>query len=414
MLKTRTPGWYNGLISVCGLAAALTCVPDHLHAQSLDEAVIEQLRTIVGKPCSTLIGPDPNSVLVGELATICARTVGGGSPSTSAGSAGGGTATPTRLPPVVQQRLKNDNDTTAKNSTATSADTVINLSENLSLFGSLEYASLDRDVTARQDGFDSSLIRLTGGIDNQITDAILAGLGFTLRNHTGDFNGGGDFQTDAIALLAYASFTPVEQLFVQVSGGYSSENHARNRKATFTAAESIPFSTTGITSSDFDASEYSLGTLFGYDMTFSNVTVGPRAGINLVLQDFDSYSEGGTTGLELQFDGSYRTSLQSILGLMASATLGTSFGVVVPQASVNWTHEFEDDSRTMNVSFVDDTRSNKFTYQNDGPDRNFFEINIGSALVLPFQVQAFVNYRALLGHAFLDSHTGTIGLRKAL
>ncbi|MGH9992545.1 MAG: autotransporter domain-containing protein, partial [Nitrososphaera sp.] len=81
------------------------------------------------------------------------------------------------------------------------------------------------------------------------------------------------------------------------------------------------------------------------------------------------------------------------------------------QVSFDWKHEFKDDQRALAVSFVGDTRATRFTYLDEAPERNFYIVNAGVSAVLPHGIQAFVNYRALVGHSFLEGHAGTIGMR---
>ena len=42
--------------------------------------------------------------------------------------------------------------------------------------------------------------------------------------------------------------------------------------------------------------------------------------------------------------------------------LRTGFGVLVPQIYANWVHEFENDQRTENFSFVDDSTNVQYSY----------------------------------------------------
>ena len=84
-----------------------------------------------------------------------------------------------------------------------------------------------------------------------------------------------------------------------------------------------------------------------------------------------------------------------------------------PQASVDWKHEFENDRRTVNVSFAEDMSNMQFVYMTESPDRNWAEINLGVAAAFPGGVQSFVNYRVTVGHTYLESHAITLGGRLA-
>ena len=83
----------------------------------------------------------------------------------------------------------------------------------------------------------------------------------------------------------------------------------------------------------------------------------------------------------------------------------------VPQASLTWKHEFENDPRDIAVSFVGDTRGTRFSYQTEAPDRDWGEINVGVGAVSPRGIQLFGNFRTLAGSKYFDSRAVTIGLR---
>ena len=124
-----------------------------------------------------------------------------------------------------------------------------------------------------------------------------------------------------------------------------------------------------------------------------------------------SERESGNSGLELKFDNFNITSSLSTLGLMGSIAFGTRFGVLVPQASFDWKHQFDLDQQKLDVSFIDDLRSKKFSYQSEEPDRDYYEINAGLVFVMPNGLQAFGNYRTITSNSLYDSDAYTLGLR---
>lgn len=286
---------------------------------------------------------------------------------------------------------------------------------SLGLWGVGEYEDLDRDRTSFEDGYDSDIWRVTVGADYMFTDRIVAGLAFDYYQHDGDFDGGGDFNHDSYGFLGFGAFRPFDHAFVQFYGGYSFKEYDRTRRATFREIEeSSGVETTfvsGNPAGDYDVDQYSAGILVDYDYSIGNVSIVPRAGFDLIHTDFETYSEKGNSGLELTFHDDDQTLLQSRVGVQAAVAFRAGFGEIVPQASVDWRHEFENDQRSVNVSFVGDTGSKRFSYETEKPDRDWFEINAGVVAVLDNKLQVFGNYRTIVGHSFFDSNAGTIGLR---
>jgi outer membrane autotransporter protein len=405
-----------GVVLFCVLSSIATFP---VRAQTLDEAVQRQLdRDPSGAvPCFTLLGPDSASVLVGALNAICTRTqpLGGAGP---VASSGGSSAAPAMLPAAIQQRMEN-----ARNDKQQAADAkphgasiVSRLDSGLSVFLSGEIESLNKEITTFEDGYSSDLWRLTTGVDYPLTDKLTVGLTVNYGRQRGDFDSGSDFQNDSFGILAYSSVHPAKEAFVQLAVGYTRKEYERKRVASFKEFDgstgSVFHNFGGSLDGNFNASEISAHTFMGYDITVGNVTFGPRAGADWVHTEFDDYVETGSSGLELMFHGDQETSLQSSIGLWGSVAMSTNLGVVVFQESIYWKHEHRRDQRDVTVSFAGDTRAKPFSFQTEPPDRTFREVNFGLSIVLPGGIQAFANYRTLLGHGFFDNHAFSAGLRR--
>ncbi len=390
--------------------------PSCLLAQTLNEAVNLQLGVVpigfVATPCGNLLGPSGNAVidLEGGLEDICTRSLGAGGPI-GGQTTGGGAATPVTLPGIIKRRL-NSGGVGEEDSVlggGGSADIVADIGPRTSLFFSAEYEDLDRDVTDFEDGYNSEIYRLAVGADHRVNSSILIGAAVDGYNHDGDYKNGGEFDIDAFGLLLFGAYRPVDAGFVQFSAGVTQKSNDRDRPASYTAESGVVYS--GQPRTDYDANEYRAGILAGYDYSNGPYTVGPRFGLDWVRTEFDTYSERGTSGLELTFHGDDVTSMQSTVGIQGSMAIGTGFGVLLPQLSLDWKHEFDNDQRDVQVSFVGDTRAKRFVYETEDPDRDFFELNAAVIFVLPRGVHAFANYRTLLGHKFFDSHAISLGLR---
>lgn len=388
------------------------------YSQTLDEAVDRQLAIGLESlnPCEMLRAGDPLSVLEGPLKEICNRPTPS-SKSLSSNSTGGGAGTATTLPAIVNERLHKAREKEAEETEADSNETMVELGKGLNLFLSGEYEVLDRDVSTFEDGYDSDIRRLTTGADIQLTKHLFAGLAANTSKQNGDFTGDGSFSSESYGIVGFSSYLPTDRSFVQVYGGYATNSHDRRRVATFTELDSdgnLNYEKTGVPDADYDADQFSAGILAGYDQPVGKVTISPRVGLDWVNTAYDTYSEAGDSGLELTFHDDEQTSLQSTVGLLTSVPFSTDFGVMTLQGAFNWKHEFDQKQRDVEVSFVGDTRSKRFTYETEKPDEDFFEFNGGFSMVLPNGIQPYGNFRALLGHKFFDNYAVAVGLRIAL
>ncbi len=144
-----------------------------------------------------------------------------------------------------------------------------------------------------------------------------------------------------------------------------------------------------------------------------NLTIGPRVGVNYLDRRIAGYEEKGTTGLELIYGNQNISSLTTSAGVFASMAFSTRWGVLVPQATAEYVHEFLNDQRSVGFRFVDTLSRPRFLFQTDNPDRNFFNLGIGAVFVLPGGMSTFVNVRELVGYSTRRATNVTAGLRLA-
>ena len=361
-------------------------------ALTLDDAVSAQLEN----GC-----PNLAPVAGGNLDTaICSNTTGG-----SSNASGGGAVTPVSLPLAVADRLEKERGEQGLEI----EEAEVQLGHNLSIYLSAQYEVLDRDRTTFEDGYDSDIWQLTIGTDSRISKQVVVGVALSASRQEGDFDRGGDFDVDAYKVVFYSLYQPGDDMFIQASAGYGMQSHDRRRQATFSQGAAVNVS--GKASSDYDADQYDIQLLGGYNFTRNQYVFGPRLGLDWTQTDYDDYSESGGGGLDLRSHSDDVSSLQSSLGVWASMATNTSFGVLTTQSSLSWRHEFDRDQRDIDVSFVEDQDAFLFSYETEDPDRNFFEYSLSFAFVLPDGVQTFISYRTLFGHDYLDNHIGTLGLR---
>lgn len=283
--------------------------------------------------------------------------------------------------------------------------------------------ALNRDVTTFQDGYRSNIFGFTAGTDYRMMKNLVAGMAFSYANTHGDFHtGGGNFNTNSYSPIIYAAWMPTDRAFIQTVAGYTYGINSVSRAVNVFIDRfdninvgTIMFSNSanGFSSSRTGSDVFRLGVLTGYDYPIQNVTIGPRLGFNWSNTHIHNFSEDGNTGLELRYNDQYVSSLQSVVGLQGSAAFSTSLGVFVPQVNADYIHEFANSQRNINVQFVQDLRANatKFSFQNDNPARNYFNVGTGLVAVLPNGLQPFVNFRMMVGNSQFDNYAGTFGLR---
>lgn len=381
-------------------------------ARTLDQAVASELgnscmglRRGEGLAADTYFGP--------QLKALCIPIVGGPVPGGPISSGGGGGTT--QVASSVLKRLKkiraNQQEEHQSAGGGASGDSELRLGDELNLFFSSQYQALDRDETTFEDGYQSTTWGLTTGADIQVADWMRGGLAFNFNRWEGNYTGSGGFATNSYGPLLFASLLPSDQYFADVVFSYAHKDYDRTRFASFSDLGTVLSS--GDTSSVYSGDEWSGMVLSGYDYAFDGFIVGPRMGVQYTNLSINGYTEKGNTGLELAYGTDTTRSLQTTLGIRGSGAISTGFGVIIPEASAEWVHEFMNDQRSINVRFAQDFRPTpvRFDYNNERPDRDFAHMGMGISWILPNGIQPYLYFDTLLGHRYYDQYSGSIGAR---
>jgi len=400
------------VVGVAVAALVLTEPRSEAHAQRFSDAIQKAL----GDSCDGLAGPKR-----GSLDTLCAASGPAGATTSAAGAS---IATQTvRQQGADERRIRLRLEELRQ---AGAGGGVLGASSDpsfqvgkLGVFATAEGDWVRKDVTRFEQGFSSDAGGVTVGADYRVLPWLTAGLAFSYLNTNGDFNGNnGHFATDAYGVTLYGSVTPLPNLFVDGTVGFTRRDYDIVRRANF-SSPTFGLGVDGFVKGDTTGNEFRTSVQAGYDFILGALTVGPRVGLNYSTNDIDAFNERNVsprhldTGLQLAYDGQHRESLTSTVGAFLSYAFSTSVGIFVPQITAEWVHEFYDNQRVIYFRFREDLGQTKLRFQTDPPDRNYGNVGTGVVLVLPKGMQVFLSFRALVGYSDRQAYTANGGFRIA-
>lgn len=270
----------------------------------------------------------------------------------------------------------------------------------------------DKDTTSREDGFDAKNWSLNGGVDYRVSDNFVVGGALSYSDTAVDIDGGlGAIDTTGLGLSAYAS-AGVGNFYVEGFLSYVFNEYESSRNIGY-----LNFSTTlgppisRVANGDTKGNQITFGVGGGYDIALQSVTVTPYGRLEYLELTIDDFDESGASGLNLHIDKQSVTSLQTALGVRAGYSVSTSSGVIRPQLSLEWNHEFDNNSRSVVARYIHDPQGNLILVPTEDPDRNYFTLGLGISAVLQSGMSAFVNYSTVLGYGDLSHHSLTAGAR---
>jgi outer membrane autotransporter protein len=279
----------------------------------------------------------------------------------------------------------------------------------MSVFFSGDYENKNKDVNNFEAGFQSNKGGLTVGADKRLGTWGVAGAAISYGHTWGEFDhNDGDFSTDSIGTLIYGSYYPTDQSFIDATVGFAYKFYDVSRGFSMIDGTHQPVEAKG----DTTGVEFNTSLSGGYDFTFGAFTVGPRLGLNYIQTHYDAFTENNNP-LGLSYGDQKEDSLTTTAGVQMSYAISTDFGVVVPQVSAEYVHEFLNDQHTVHAVSAA-TPTVNVSYLTEKPDRDYAHVGAGVVFVLPEGYSPYLNYRAEVANSNETVQTVTVGLRLEL
>jgi outer membrane lipase/esterase len=274
----------------------------------------------------------------------------------------------------------------------------------------------DINGTAQEDAAKFNNAGMILGADYRITDHFLSGLAFGYSHLNADYQtnidvAGGNTNADVYNLSLFSTYD-INDFYVDGSFTYGwSDYNVSRRVVVLNKNQGSTGGANSVATSNPNGDQYSAALGMGYNFHRAALNMSPIARVNYFNGQIDAYSEKGAYGLNLAVEKQIFQSLQSSLGGQISYAFSQSFGVITPQASFSWNHEFMNDSRKITARYSADPNFISFNAITNSPDRDFVILGTGASSVLQGGVQLFFNYQTLLGYNRVTSHGFTVGAR---
>ncbi|MDX1654530.1 MAG: autotransporter outer membrane beta-barrel domain-containing protein [Candidatus Competibacteraceae bacterium] len=270
------------------------------------------------------------------------------------------------------------------------------------------------DATDRQDGFDYDLQAIVAGADYRLSDQAVLGAAVSYSNLDSDFEqsstvAGGGVEADGYSLSLYGTWYR-DEIYLSGVLGYGRTDFDLERRIII-PSQTMVAGVDRTARSETDSDQWLLSLSAGYEQNDGALTYGPYLRVDYLDAEIDGYNEQGALGLNLTVDDFEVESLVGTLGGRFSYAISRSFGVVVPQARVEWHHEFQNDSQTIEARYLNDPQNILLAVETENPDRNYFSLGLGVSGVFPNGLQAFADYEATVGQEDVEDHLVTAGVR---
>jgi outer membrane autotransporter protein len=139
--------------------------------------------------------------------------------------------------------------------------------------------------------------------------------------------------------------------------------------------------------------------------------------LDYVENDVSGYKERSTdlqtTGgaMALAVESATYKSFTSNLGVQLARAISTGSGVIIPQASAEWVHEFEDGGESVKARYLNDINQTSFLIATTDLDSDYFELALGVSGQFQGGRSAFISYRTIVGYDGLTYSVVEAGFR---
>jgi outer membrane autotransporter protein len=205
------------------------------------------------------------------------------------------------------------------------------------LWGQILGGSAHRAGDSENDGFTSKSFGLTSGFDHLITPNLLGGVALSwVRSWTDGSNAsnGSTNTLDSYQMTFYGTYR-MERLAVDGQIGAGWNHYDQQRTISFLG---------NTANADYDGQQYMARTRVGYDFNMGDTTLTPFTGLRWLGAHTESYDETGAGSANDSVDSQNNSSVTHEVGARAEWSFETPTGIVSPEVSAAWIHDYTDNT----------------------------------------------------------------------
>ena len=277
------------------------------------------------------------------------------------------------------------------------------------------------NANASRPGFDYHNAALTAGMDYRFSDAFVAGvaLGFN-RNRSSLESDLGKLDTDGYSLSGYFTWYHNDDFYIEGSLVSDWLNFDLSRNIVYQFPNAAQNDTTRVdqkATASPDGRVNSIAFVLGKDAHFGAWTTSAYLRGIYTHLNFGAYSEtashpdapGG--GLITSVDSRSANSLLGLIGARFSVATSHNWGILIPNATIEWNHEFRNDPQTVVTRFVADPTQTAIVIRDQPLDSSYFNLGIGLNAIFPGGRSGYLTWEHLAGYAGARENRFSIGIR---
>lgn len=279
----------------------------------------------------------------------------------------------------------------------------------LGFFASVQHDAAKRDLSDLESGYKSNGDTFTFGADYRInTNWVLGGAVGYSENDLDYSAQNGSLNSKITSFIIFNSYS-ADHYSIETQLGYANTAFDSIRNVQYaegdTQVNDTMRGTTGGT-------QLLLNSQFQWEINRGALTVFPFVRFDYLQNKVDSYGESGGGGLPMIIGKQSTEQLTLGAGVQSTYAITENWGVFIPSLKITLLSEVTAGFDPIAARFAyDPDPENTFTLQNDGEDKAFTQIAIGSSFIFTHGVSGFLQYQQMVGYKNLSAYQVQGGLR---
>ncbi|MET0357764.1 MAG: autotransporter domain-containing protein [Cellvibrio sp.] len=279
----------------------------------------------------------------------------------------------------------------------------------IGFFASFQHEVAEKDMTTMESGYESGGNTLTLGADYRFNEKWVMGgaVGFS-QNDLDYSNQGGKLDTEVTSFIIFNSYS-FEKSSLEMQLGYASTSFDSVRNMEYYEGDTLISDTMrGTTGGD----QLLFNSQFQWEWNRNALSVFPFMRFDYLQNKVDGYGENGGGGLPMVIGKQSTEQMTLGAGVQTTYVFNKNWGVLIPSFKATLLSEVSSAYDPITARFAyDPDPDNMFTMKNDGEDKSFAQIGIGSSFIFKGGVSGFLQYQQLVGYNNLSAYQIQGGIR---
>ncbi|RYY74263.1 MAG: autotransporter domain-containing protein [Gammaproteobacteria bacterium] len=276
-------------------------------------------------------------------------------------------------------------------------------------FASIQHDAAKHDVTDMEAGYKSGGNTLTLGADYRFNEKWVMGgaVGFS-QNDLDYSRQSGSLDTEVTSFIVFNSYN-MERSSFETQLGYASTSFDSIRKVSYSEGDTMVSDTmrgsTGGTQLLFNSQ-------YQWEWNKNALSIFPFLRFDYLQNKVDGYGENGSGGLPMIIGKQSTEQITVGAGVQSTYVFNKNWGVLIPSFKVTFLSEVSSGFDPITSRFAyDPDPDNVFTLKNDGEDKSYAQVGIGSSFIFKAGMSGFLQYQQMVGYNNLSAYQIQGGIR---